>query len=130
MEFICNGVELGHLEVGMRDFWGRFSSVQSLSCVRLFATPWTAAHQASLSITTSQSLLKLMYIESVMPFNYLILHHPRFTTQIYKGFSNEIKNKRERGEGEIERDRMNVSLPKNQNLMTYSTVRSVAVGDA
>ena len=104
--------------------------LSSLSHVRLLVTPWTAACQASLSITTSQSLLKLMYIESVMPFNYLILHHPRFTTQIYKGFSNEIKNKRERSEGEIERDRMNVSLPKNQNLMTYSTVRSVAVGDA
>ena len=76
MEFICNGVELGHLEVGMRDFWGRFSSVQSLSCVRLFATPWTAAHQASLSITTSRSLLKLMSIESVMPSNHLILCCP------------------------------------------------------
>ena len=46
-----------------------FSSVQSLSRVWLFATPWTAAHQASLSITSSQSLLKLMFIESVMPSN-------------------------------------------------------------
>ena len=53
-----------------------FSSVQSLSCVRLFATPWTAAHQASLSITNSRSLLKLMSIESVMLSNYLILCHP------------------------------------------------------
>ena len=44
-----------------------FSSVQSLSHIWLFATPWTAAHQASLSITNSQSLLKLMSIESVMP---------------------------------------------------------------
>ena len=52
------------------------SSVQSLSCVWLFATPWTAAHQASLSITNSQSLLKLMFIESVMPSNYLILCCP------------------------------------------------------
>ena len=52
------------------------SSVQSLSCVRLFATPWTTAHQASLSITNSQSLLKLMPIESVMPSNHLILCHP------------------------------------------------------
>ena len=76
MEFICNGVELGHLEVGMRDFWGRFSSVQSLSCVRLFATPWTAAHQASLSITTSRSLLKLTSITSVMPSNHLIVCCP------------------------------------------------------
>ena len=50
-----------------------FSSVQSLSLVPLFATPWTAAHQASLSITSSQSLLKLMPMESVMPSNYLIL---------------------------------------------------------
>ena len=49
---------------------------QSLSCVRLFATPWTAAHQASLSITNSWSLLKLMSIELVMLSNYLILCHP------------------------------------------------------
>ena len=47
--------------------------VQSLSCVRLFVTPWTAAHQASLSITNSQSLPKLTSIESVMPSNHLIL---------------------------------------------------------
>ena len=52
------------------------SSVQSLSHVRLFATPWTAARQASLSITNSQSLLKLMSIKSVMPSNHLILYHP------------------------------------------------------
>ena len=51
-------------------------SVQSLSHVQLFATPWTAAHQASLSITNSWSLLKLMSIESVMPPNHLILCHP------------------------------------------------------
>ena len=49
--------------------------VQSLSCVRLFAILWTAAHQASLSITNSQSLLKLTSIESVMPSNHLILCH-------------------------------------------------------
>ena len=54
----------------------RFSSVQLLSGVRLFATPWTAAHQASLSITNFQSSPKLMSIESVMPSNYLILCHP------------------------------------------------------
>ena len=52
------------------------SSVQSLSHVRLFATPWTAAHQASLSTNNSQSLLKLMSIESVMPFNHLIFCCP------------------------------------------------------
>ena len=53
-----------------------FSSVQSLSRVWLFATPWTAAHQASLSVTSSRSLLKPMSIESVMPSNHLILCHP------------------------------------------------------
>ena len=52
------------------------SSVQSLSCVQLFASPWTAACQASLSITNSQSLLKLMSIELVMPSNHLILCRP------------------------------------------------------
>ena len=55
-----------------------FSSVQLLSRDRLFATPWTAALQASLSITNSQSLLKLMSIESVMPSNHLILCRPLF----------------------------------------------------
>ena len=50
--------------------------VQLLSCVQLFATPWTAACQTSLSITNSQSLLKLMSIESVMPSNHPILCHP------------------------------------------------------
>ena len=54
----------------------RISSVQSLSHVRLFATPWTAVCQASLSITNSQSLLKLMSIKSVMPSNHLTLCHP------------------------------------------------------
>ena len=51
-------------------------SVQSLSHVRLFATAWTAAHQASLSFTNSWSLLKLMFIESVMPSSLLILYRP------------------------------------------------------
>ena len=53
----------------------QFSSVQSLSHVPLFVSPWTTAHQASLSITNSQSLLKLMSIELVMPSNHLILCH-------------------------------------------------------
>ena len=53
-----------------------FSSVQLLSRVRLFASLWTAAHQASLSITNLQSLLKLMSIESVRPSNHLILCRP------------------------------------------------------
>ena len=53
-----------------------FSSVQSLSHVRFFVTPWTAACQASLSTTNFRSLLKFMSIESVMPSNHLILCHP------------------------------------------------------
>ena len=52
------------------------SSIQLLSCVRLFATPWTAARQTSLSITSSQSLLRLMSIKLVMPSNHLILCRP------------------------------------------------------
>ena len=54
----------------------QFSSVQSFSCVQLFVTPWTVAHQASLSITNSQSLLKLISFESVMPSNHFILCRP------------------------------------------------------
>ena len=59
------------------------SSVQSLSRVPLFATPWTAAHQASLSITNSQSFLKLISIELVMPSNHLILCHPLLLPSIF-----------------------------------------------
>ena len=67
-------------------------SVQSLSCVRLFAIPWTAACQASLSITNSWSLPKLMSIESVMPSNRLILCYPLLLPSILPSirvFSNE-----------------------------------------
>ena len=61
----------------------QFNSVQSLSHVRLFATLCTAARQTSLSITNSQSLLKLMSIESVMPSNHLILCHPLLLPSIF-----------------------------------------------
>ena len=68
-------------------------SVQSLSCAQLFVTPWTTALQVSLSITNSQSLLKLMSIKSVMPSNYLILCCPLLLSpSIFpsiKVFSNE-----------------------------------------
>ena len=71
----------------------QFSSVQSLGHIRLFVTPWTVAHQASLSITNSQSLLKCMSIELVMPSNHLILCHPLlFLPSIFpsiRNFSNE-----------------------------------------
>ena len=71
----------------------KVSSVLSLNHVRLFATPWTAAHQASLSITNSQSLLKLMSFQSVMPSNHLILRRPLlFPSSIFPSirlFSNE-----------------------------------------
>ena len=69
------------------------SSVQSLSRVQLFATPWTTAHQVSLFITNSWSLLKLMSIESVMPSNHLILCRPLLllpsVSPIIRVFSNE-----------------------------------------
>ena len=81
-----------------------FGSVQSLSCVQLFATPWTTAHQAPLSLTKSQSWLKLKSIELVMPSNHLILcclllllpsifpihlHGPKLRT-IYKGIVSSL----------------------------------------
>ena len=68
------------------------SSVQSLSHVWFFATPWTTAHQASLSITNSWSLLKLMSIELVMPSNHLILYRPPLPPSLFPSirvFSNE-----------------------------------------
>ena len=64
-------------------YYYQFSSVQSLSRVQLFATPWTAAHQASLSITNSLNLSKLMSIESVMPSNHLILSPPLLCLQFF-----------------------------------------------
>ena len=90
-EFVClfltyNGIQ-HHVSFGYTKLWFFFyiiskwslSSVQLHSCVWLFATPWTSAHQASLSITNSQSLLKLMSIASVKPSNHLILCCPFFS---------------------------------------------------
>ena len=74
---ICNIVFLTTVTVlYTTSSWLHFGSVQLLSRVRLFVTPWTAARQASLSITSSCSFLKLMSIKSVMPSNHLILCHP------------------------------------------------------
>ena len=70
---LCNVAVTSHMWLFAFKF---VSSVQPLSCVRLFAIPWTAARQASLSFTNSWSLLKLMSIESVMPSNHLILCRP------------------------------------------------------
>ena len=77
-----NTITLG-TKASIYEFWGDTNiqyivsqSVQLLSCVWLFATPWTAAHQASLSITNSWSSPKLMSIEPVMPSNHLILCRP------------------------------------------------------
>ena len=92
-------VDLQHPLRQFRLEWGTLCSressgtVQSLSNIRLFATPWTAAHLASLSITNSQSLVKLMSIESMMPSNHLILCRPLLllpsTFPIIKTFSSE-----------------------------------------
>ena len=68
-------------------------SCQSLSLVRLFVTPWSVAWQASLSITNSWSVLKLMSIEWVIPYNHLILCHPLLLPSIFLSisvFSNEL----------------------------------------
>ena len=76
----------------LHPFIHQSSSVQSLSRVRLYATPWTAAHQASLSISNSQSLLKLKSIELLMPSNPLILCRPLLLPSIFpriRVFSNE-----------------------------------------
>ena len=77
----------------LQNFHNKFSSVELLSCVWLFVTPWTAACQASLSITNTWTLLKLMSIESVIPSNHLILSHPLLLfTSIFPSirvFSNE-----------------------------------------
>ena len=70
-----------------------FVVAQSLSCLRLFGTPWTAAGQASLSFTISWSLLRLMSIEPVMPSNHLILYHPVLLPSVFPSirvFSNEL----------------------------------------
>ena len=80
--------------VQKHQFFQWISSVQSLSHVQLFATPWSAARQASLSITNSRSLLKLMSIKSVMPSNHPILCHPLLLLPSVfpsiKVFSNEL----------------------------------------
>ena len=70
----------------IQKFWHQFSSVQLISHVQLFATPWIATCQASLSFTISQSLLKLMFIESVMPSNHLFLLSILLSIRV---FSNE-----------------------------------------
>ena len=89
-------VEKGALKnrfISVQFIWShQFSSVQSLSRVWLFTIPWTAACQASLSITNSQSLLKLMSTESVMSSNHFILYHPFLHPSIFPSirvFSNE-----------------------------------------
>ena len=66
--------------------------IQSLSCVQLFLIPWTAAHQASLSFTSSWSLLKLMSIESVMASNHLILCHPILFLPVSSQFLTSLKS--------------------------------------
>ena len=82
-----------HLYLKWQQYIHQFSSVQLLSRVQLFATPWITARQASLSITNSQSSLKFMSIESVMPSSHLILCHPLFLLPpippSIKVFSNE-----------------------------------------
>ena len=92
-DFFFLSLSLSLLNTPQRALSKEFSSVESFSCVRLFAASWTAACQASLSITSSWSLLKLMSIESVMPSNHLILCSPLLllpsTFPSIRVFSNE-----------------------------------------
>ena len=74
MDCTVHGVSKSQTQLS--NFYYIYQEVQSLSCVQLFVTPWTAALQASLSITNSYSLLKLMSFKSVMPSNHLILCLP------------------------------------------------------
>ena len=74
IEHTCKSIH--HLQYSECPATAQFSSVQSLSRVQLFETPWTTARQASLSITNSQNLLKLISIELVLPSNHLIVCHP------------------------------------------------------
>ena len=73
---ISDARKTGQLHIKKMKFGYSISSIKSFSCIWLFATPWTAAHQSSLSITDSGSLFKLMSIESGMQSNHLILCHP------------------------------------------------------
>ena len=85
-------IEYNFLKFIFRLFITSINLVQSLSHVWLFAIPWTAACQASLSVTNSWSLLKLMSVDSVMPSNHLIFCHPLLLTSIFPSirvFSNE-----------------------------------------
>ena len=87
----CKGFTFSNSLILILTLWIRVA-VQLLSSVQLFATPWTAALQASLSLTISRSLLKLMSIESVMPSNHLILCHSLLLPSIFPSiriFSNE-----------------------------------------
>ena len=89
---IYNKIRCGSIVVSIAASKQMYSSVQTLSHVQLFATPWTAEHQASLPNTNSWSLLKFMSIKSVMPSNHLILCHPFLLSSIFPSiqiFSNE-----------------------------------------
>ena len=96
-----------------------FSSVQSLSRVQLFATPWTTAHQASLSITNTQSLLKLMSLEPVMPSNHLILSSVQFSsvTQLCLTLCDPM-------------NRSTPGLPVHHQLLEFTQTHIHRVGDA
>ena len=78
IEILKSLLQYGWVLLYFRNSSVQFSSVQSLSCVRLFATPWITARQASLSITTSRSPLRLWFTESVMPSSHLILCRPLY----------------------------------------------------
>ena len=108
------------------------SSVQSLSRVRLFVTPRTAAHQASLSITNSQSLLKLMSIKSVMPSNRLILCRPLLLPPIFPSIRVFSKSQFSTSGGQRTGQRTGVSalasvLPKQKQIGVAVFQKALAI---
>ena len=98
-------------------------TVQSLRRIQLFTTPWTAAHQASLSITYSWSLLKLMSIESVMPSNHLILCHPvLFPPSIFPSIRATISSNST--PGYISRENLNLKRHMHPNVHSSTICNS------
>ena len=116
--FICLSLAFGDIQ---------FSSVQSLSCVWLFATPWTTAHQASLYITNSRSLLKLMSIGSVMPSNHLILCYPLSSCiQSFPASGSFLKSQFFTSGGQSIGASVSSSvLPMNRNILFTGDIREI-----
>ena len=103
----------------------QFSSVQSFSCVRLFATPWVAAYQASLSITNSRSSPKLMSIEWVMPSSHLILCRPLLFLSSILPASESFPMSQLFATPQTSACQASLSLTNSQSLLKFLSIKSV-----